>query len=70
MTTDLQKIIEISEKEINNYLEDALREDRIDQQSYDIAKAGTINHLKTWLLDPNIEKLSKPTMFKRFNHAV
>jgi phosphoglucomutase len=58
MTYDLQAIIEKSEVEINHYLETALRERRIDRQSYKIARSNTIENLKTWLLDLNIDRIS------------
>jgi len=58
MEHDIDKLMENAEKGINRYLETARKQDRIDKQGYDIARANTVSNLKAWLKDPNIEAIS------------
>ena len=58
MTINIETTIKKAEIEINNYLDSNLKNDKIDQQSYDQAKKYTLAYLKKWLLDPNIDRLS------------
>ncbi len=51
------------EKGVHNYLDAAFREDKIDRQSYDMAKKNTITFLQQWLTDKNFLRLS-PNLHK------
>ena len=50
MALDSQSLIQKAEKGINNYLEKNLRENKIDNQSYESAKKNTIQNLKNWFM--------------------
>jgi phosphoglucomutase len=58
MNFNLKAIIEKAEKGINNFLDINFKEDKIDQQSYDMANNNTIANIEKWLTDPNIDRLS------------
>lgn len=43
---------------VNGYLDAALREEKIDRQSYDMAKKNTMTFLRQWLTDENFLRIS------------
>jgi phosphoglucomutase len=51
-------IVKKAEQGINDYLTNALKDENIDKQSYDIAKQNTLSNISKWLSDAIIEKLS------------
>jgi phosphoglucomutase len=53
---NLYSALELANQKILNYLETALKNDRIDQQLYEEAKNHTVPNLKRWLEDPYIDK--------------
>ena len=56
---DTETLIQAAEKGIDAYLENALKNDRIDDQLYKSAKATTFQYLRDWLEDPRIGELSR-----------
>ncbi len=46
------------ENGVNGYLDAALQEEKIDQQSYDMAKKNTMTFLRHWLTDDNFIRIS------------
>lgn len=46
------------ENGVNGYLDAALREEKIDRQSYDMAKKNTMTFLRQWLTDENFLRIS------------
>ncbi len=57
-TYDTKEMIFRAEKGIYNYLDKALKAGYIDKQQHSIAWKNTLKFLKTWIDDPNIDKLS------------
>lgn len=58
MTIDMETVIKKTEKRVHKFLETSLKEDKIDKQSYEMAKKNTIDNIKKWLTDPIIDKIS------------
>ncbi len=58
MTLNLNIIIEKAKKGIDNYLDLAFQNDKIDKQSYDMAKVNTIENIKKWLSSEKIDIIS------------
>ena len=54
----LDSILEVAEVGISNYLNDALKKDRIDQQLYEEAWKHTFSNLKRWMEDGQIDFIS------------
>jgi phosphoglucomutase len=69
MGYDIDTLIDKAEKGIGEYLETALKQDRIDKQGYEIARANTVSNLKAWLLDPNIDGIS-PNLKSGISEAI
>jgi phosphoglucomutase len=63
--------IELSkiEQGVNGYLDAALKDEKIDRQSYDMAKKNTLSFLRQWLTDDNFLRLS-PNLRKGIMQAV
>lgn len=61
--------LELANHEISNYLETALREDRIDRQLYEEAKKHTFPNLKSWLDDSYIDSIS-PNLKQGLSDAI
>ncbi len=54
----IEKFIFEADKGVNEYLEKAFKNGKIDSQSYNTAKTNVIRYLKEWLEDLNIDKFS------------
>jgi len=57
-TTRLDLILELAQVGISNYLDDALKKDRIDQQLYEEARKHTFSNLISWMEDGHIDIIS------------
>ena len=57
------------EKGVNGYLDAALKDGKIDRQSYEMAKKNTMMYIEQWLTDKNFIKLS-PNLHKGILAAV
>ncbi len=57
------------EQGVNGYLDAALKEEKIDRQSYDMAKKNTMAFLRQWLTDENFLRVS-PNIRKGIMSAV
>lgn len=57
-TFDAKELLSEAEKGINQYLSDALKNDRIDKQLYNNAKTYTFHYLKSWFQDSRIDEIS------------
>jgi hypothetical protein len=57
------------EQGVNGYLDAALKEEKIDRQSYDMAKKNTMAFLRQWLTDENFLRIS-PNVRKGIMAAV
>lgn len=68
-TTYLDSILDLAEVGISNYLNKALKNDRIDQQLYEEAKKHTFTNLKSWLKDKEIDRIS-PNLKKGICRAI
>ena len=55
---DISSILEKAEKGIHRYLDLALAANKIDEQSYAMAKKNTLANLSRWLNDSNIDRIS------------
>jgi len=53
---NFKSTLELANVEVSKYLEDALKDDRIDQQLYKEAKKNILPNLERWLKDPYIDK--------------
>ena len=54
---NIDSTLELANRQISKYLENALKTDRIDQQLYEEAKKHIYPNLKRWLEDPYIESI-------------
>lgn len=54
---DIDSMLKLAEQKISEYLEDALKTGRIDQQLYEEAKEHTFPNLERWLKDPYIDSI-------------
>jgi len=54
---NIDSTLELANRGISKYLEDALKTNRIDQQLYEEAKKHTYSNLKRWLEDPYIDSI-------------
>jgi phosphomannomutase len=57
------------ENGVNGYLDAALNQEKIDRQSYDMAKKNTMTFLRQWLTDENFIRIS-PNLRQGILHAV
>jgi len=58
MALALHKLFEKAATGINDYLETNLKDGKIDQQSYDLARKNTLRNLENWLKNPQIDSIS------------
>ncbi|MHC4207987.1 MAG: hypothetical protein ACYSTT_25310, partial [Planctomycetota bacterium] len=68
-TTYLNSTLELAEAGIANYLKQALKNDRIDQQLYEEAQKHTFSNLEKWLEDGQIDIIS-PQLKEGVCHAI
>ena len=66
---DIETLISRAEKGINGWLDTALKEEKIDQQTYNNAKKNTFAHIEDWLRNKRIDEVS-PNLKKGISDAI
>jgi len=55
---DIEKMLELANKGISRYLDEALEAGKIDRQLYELAKKNTFANLARWMKEPKIDEIS------------